>query len=84
MAGLRTLKTYSNRVEADLDRIVLDHAEVPCAVVGIGVAMEGGIEGVRLLVPEDHVERALEVLDTHAAAVEQMDFSGEFGAEEAP
>lgn len=68
MTAMKTLKTYSNRVEADLDRIVLEHDEVPCVVVGIGVAMEGGIEGVRLLVPADHVERAIAVLDANRDA----------------
>ena len=63
MAGMKTLKTYASRVEADLDRIVLEQADVPCVVVGIGVAMEGGIQGVRLLVPEDQAQRAIEVLD---------------------
>ncbi|MBN1240002.1 MAG: DUF2007 domain-containing protein [Gammaproteobacteria bacterium] len=65
---MKTLKTYGSRVEADLDRIVLEHADVPCVVVGIGVAMEGGIEGVRLLVPEEQAERAIEVLDANAEA----------------
>lgn len=57
-----TLKTYPTRAEADLDKIELDAAEIPCVVVGVDAAMEGGIAGVRLLVPEDQVERALEIL----------------------
>lgn len=59
---MQTLKTYPTRAEADLDKIELDAAEIPCVVVGIDAAMEGGIAGVRLLVPEDQVERALEIL----------------------
>jgi hypothetical protein len=31
-------------------------------VVGVGVAMEGGAEGVRLLVPDDQTDAAREIL----------------------
>lgn len=60
---MKAIKTYPTRVEADLARIALDAAGVPAVVVGIGVGMEGGMEGVQLLVPEDQVEAALAVLD---------------------
>jgi len=50
-------------VEADLARIALDAAGVPSVVVGIGVGMEGGIDGVQLLVPEEQIDAALAVLD---------------------
>jgi hypothetical protein len=59
---MKTIKTYSTRVEADLARIALDAAAIPSAVVGIGVGMEGGVAGVQLLVPDDRVEAALTVL----------------------
>ena len=59
---MKTIKTYPSRVEADLARIALDAAGVPSVVVGIGAGMEGGIAGVQLLVPEDQVEAALEIL----------------------
>ena len=59
---MKAIKTYPSRVEADLARIALDVAGVPSVVVGIGVGMEGGMEGVQLLVPEDQVETALEIL----------------------
>ena len=59
---MKTIKTYPSRVEADLARIALDAAEVPSVVVGIGVGMEGGMEGVQLLVPDDQVEAALAIL----------------------
>lgn len=39
---MKTIKTYSSRVEADLARIALDAAGVPSVVVGVGVGMEGG------------------------------------------
>jgi len=42
--------------------IELDAAGVPSVVVGIGVGMEGGAAGVQLLVEDDRVEQALEVL----------------------
>lgn len=59
---MKTIKTYSTRVEADLARIALDAAAIPSVVVGIGVGMEGGVAGVQLLVPDDRVEAALTVL----------------------
>jgi hypothetical protein len=61
---MEVIKTYPTRVEADLDRIALDAAGIPSVVVGIGTAMEGGIAGVRLLVPRDAVAKALEVLES--------------------
>lgn len=60
---MKAIKTYPSRVEADLARIALDAAGVPSVVVGIGVGMEGGIGGVQLLMPEDQVDAALEILE---------------------
>ena len=60
--SMKTIKTYPTRVEADLARIALDAAGVPSVVVGIGVGMEGGAAGVQLLVEDDRVELALQVL----------------------
>ena len=59
---MKTIKTYPTTVEADLARIALDAAGVPAVVVGIGVAMEGGVAGVQLQVPDECVEAALTVL----------------------
>ncbi len=59
---MKAIKTYSTTVEADLARITLEAADVPSVVVGTGVSMEGGLAGVQLLVPDDHVEAALQVL----------------------
>jgi len=53
---------YPTKVEADLARIALEAAGMPAVVVGIGVGMEGGVEGVQLLVPDDRVEAALKLL----------------------
>lgn len=60
---MKSIKKYPSRIEADLARIALDSADVPSIVVGIGVGMEGGMEGVQLLVPDDQVEAALKVLE---------------------
>ncbi len=59
---MKTIKTYPTRVDADLARIALEAAGMPAVVVGIGVGMEGGVEGVQLLVPDDRVEAALKLL----------------------
>jgi hypothetical protein len=56
------IKTYATRLDADLALIALSAAGIPASVVGIGVGMEGGADGVRLLVPDDRVDEALEVL----------------------
>ncbi len=56
------IKSYGTRVEADLARIELAAHGITATVVGIGVAMEGGAEGVRLLVPDDQADAAREVL----------------------
>jgi Putative prokaryotic signal transducing protein len=59
---MKIIKSYPSRVEADLARIALEAADVPSVVVGLGVGMEGGTAGVQLLVPDDQVEAALNVL----------------------
>jgi Putative prokaryotic signal transducing protein len=60
---MRTIRTYATRLEADLARITLEGAGIRAVVVGVGVGMEGGFAGVRLLVPEDRVDEALKVLE---------------------
>jgi hypothetical protein len=59
---MKAIKTYPTTVEADLARMALEAADVPSVVVGTGVSMEGGLAGVQLLVPDEQVEAALEVL----------------------
>ena len=59
---MKAIKTYATTVEADLARLELEAADVPAVVVGTGVTMEGGLAGVQLLVPDDHVDAALKVL----------------------
>jgi Putative prokaryotic signal transducing protein len=60
---MKDIRAYATRTEADLDRLALEAAGIHAMVVGVGMPMEGGIQGVRLLVPEELVERALEVLE---------------------
>jgi hypothetical protein len=55
---VQVLKTYSTRPEAELARIALDAAGIPSVVVGVGVDLEGGAGGVRLLVPDAYVVAA--------------------------
>jgi len=59
---MKTIKTYSTRVEADVARIALDGAGIPSVVVGVGASMEGGTGGVQLLVEEERVAAALKIL----------------------
>lgn len=59
---MRAIRSYSTQLDADLARIALEGADIPAVVVGAGVNMSGGIGGVQLLVPEDQVEAAQEVL----------------------
>jgi hypothetical protein len=60
---VKTVTTYPTRIEADIAKLVLDAADIPSVVIGVGAAMEGGIAGVKLQVPEDQVDRALEILE---------------------
>jgi hypothetical protein len=59
---MRQIKTYGTRVEADLAKLELEAAGIEGLVLGVGVGMEGGAEGVRLLVPDDQADEALAVL----------------------
>jgi hypothetical protein len=59
---MKSIKSYPTNVEADLARMALEAAGVPSVVVGVGVGMEGGTAGVHLLVPDDRIEAALQVL----------------------
>jgi len=59
---MKSVKTYATRLDADLARIALEAAGIESIVVGVGVGMEGGADGVHLLVPDDQVEAALTAL----------------------
>lgn len=56
---MKAIKTYPLESEADLARIALEGANIPATVVGIGIGMKSGV----LLVPEDRLEQALELLE---------------------
>jgi len=56
------IKTCSSRIEADLASIELSAAGITATIVGIGVGMEGGAEGVRLMVLDNQAEAAFKVL----------------------
>ena len=60
---MKAIKSYSDRLEADLAKIALDAAGVPSVIIGVGVTMEGGAAGVQLLVPDAYVEAALRILE---------------------
>jgi Putative prokaryotic signal transducing protein len=59
---MKTIKTYSTRVDAEVAKIALAGAGVTAVVVGLGTDLEGGSAGVQLLVPDESVEEALKVL----------------------
>jgi len=56
------VKTFDTRVEADLARIALRAEGIEATVVGLDVALEGGAEGVRLLVADDKAAAARKIL----------------------
>jgi hypothetical protein len=59
---MKPIKTYNTRVEADLARIALSAEGIAATVVGLDAALEGGAEGVRLLVADGKVDAARKVL----------------------
>jgi len=60
---MKVVKFYSTKIDADLAKLQLDAAGVPSTVVGIDFALEGGLSGVKLLVPDEYAEEALNVLE---------------------
>lgn len=60
---MKAIRSYSMPLDADLARIALEGADIPAVVVGVGISMDGGLGGVRLLVPEDRIAAALKVLE---------------------
>jgi hypothetical protein len=59
---MTVIKTYSSRLEAELANLTLSAAGLSGTVIGVGVGMEGGADGVRLLVPDSQAAAALKVL----------------------
>jgi Putative prokaryotic signal transducing protein len=60
---MKTVKSYSTRVDAEVAKIALAAAGIPAVVVGVGTDLEGGTSGVQLLVAEESVQTALKVLE---------------------
>lgn len=61
---MKVFGRYPTRLDAELARISLDAAGVPSVVVGTGVELEGGVEGVRLLVPDEWIAAATVALES--------------------
>jgi hypothetical protein len=59
---MKTIKTYSTRLEAEVAKIALAAEEIPSLVVGVGSELEGGTSGVQLQVADERAEEALKVL----------------------
>ena len=60
---MRTIRSYSTQLQADLARIALEGADIPAVVVGVDLGMRGGVGGVQLLVPEERIDAAQAVLE---------------------
>jgi hypothetical protein len=60
---MKTVKTYSTRVDGEVAKIALTAAGIDSVVVGVGTELEGGAAGVQLLVADENLEAALKVLD---------------------
>lgn len=58
---MKVIRTYSLHLEADLARIALEGAAIPASVVGVDVGFSG-IGGIQLLVPEERMPEAQEIL----------------------
>jgi hypothetical protein len=63
VSAMKTVKTYSTRVDAEVAKIALAAAGISAVVVGIGTDLEGGTSGVQLLVADEDIEAALGVLE---------------------
>jgi len=57
-----TIGRYGNRIEAEFDHTRLESAGIASLVLGLGVAMEGGMQGIQLQVAEVDVDAAREIL----------------------
>jgi hypothetical protein len=56
------VRTYATRLEAELASVRLRAEGITATIVGVGLELEGGASGVRLLVPDDQAGEALEIL----------------------
>lgn len=60
---MKTIKTYSLKLDADLAKLELDAVGLSSVIVGVDVTMQGGVGGVQLLVADEDVEAAMKILD---------------------
>jgi len=60
---MKAIKTYATTADAAVAKVALSAAGIDSVVVGVDVAMEGGIGGVALLVGDESVDAAHDVLD---------------------
>lgn len=59
---LQRSETSCSILDRGISSLCAEGADIPAVVVGVGMGMEGGMAGVQLLVPEDCLQAALEVL----------------------
>jgi hypothetical protein len=59
-----TIKTYNMKIDADIARTKLESMGIAAVVVGLdfGQGGYGGMNSIRLQVPEKDAEKALEIL----------------------
>ena len=57
------IRTYPTSLDAELARLLLEGADIPAAVTGIDLGMEGGATGVQVWVPEAFADAARTLLD---------------------
>jgi len=62
LRSMKLIKTYNSRLEADFAKIALKAKGIRATVVGVDLAMEGGIDGVKLHVADDQADAARDVL----------------------
>lgn len=69
MSDFVAFNTYSSTVEAEMHAQILENAGIPAIVQSPGQGMYGAgfsgifVHGVTLLVAEEHLERAAELID---------------------
>jgi hypothetical protein len=59
---VRTFETYASLIDGAIAKFTLDLAQIPCRMVGWDLGREGEPQGACLLVPDEHVANAAEIL----------------------
>ena len=62
---MKTIRTYVNAVEAEMDRLVLENEGVKACVMdgNMGSMFHVAVGGVKLMVDDADVEKAIEILE---------------------